>query len=583
MPEYRYLRRKILYNERYYIFISGGILMKKKYLAVGIILLFIAIPFSPAVNTHNASLQKIQLSHLLGSLKNNIIHSKVLRTPLSTTGGNWTQIQKLLASDGVPYMRLGFSVSIDGDTALIGIMNNYNQTGAAYVFTRSSNNWTQQAKLDAPDSQTEGWFGMCVSLQGDTALIGAPCDDNGSGAGYVFTRTGTTWTEQAKLHAPGGTNNALCGFSVALDGNTALLGAPLDNASGILDSGAAYVFTCTGTTWSQQAKLQAPYGAVEDNFGYSVSLSGDTALIGTPLKDDNGDNSGSAYIFTRTNTTWTVQTELLASDGAPYDSFGYSVSVFRDTALVGVPADNDNGPNSGSAYVFTRVGTNWLQQTKLLASDGYPFDDFGASASLTENTALIGAYGKDSGRGSAYIFIRDGTTWSQQAKLIDPDHEPRDMFGLSVSIQDNTALIGAPCDTDKPGAVYVFMNEQPPTAPTIYGPSSGKAKQSYDYTFNSTDQNLDNVYYYVDWGDNTSSDWLGPYSSGVAVTQSHTWTIKGVFTIKTKAKDIYGLESNWSTMSVKMPLLYEPSSQSFFLWLFEWFSHTFPILRHLLR
>ena len=220
----------------------------------------------------------------------------------------------------------------------------------------SMTSWIQKQNLLASDGAVEDYFGISVSLDGDTALIGAYMDDDygyWSGSAYVFTRTGTTWTQQAKLLAPDGGAFHSFGWSVSLDGDTALIGAAWDAYKGV-DSGSAYVFTRTGTTWTQQAKLFASDAAPGDYFGISVSLDGDTALIGAYKDDDKGIDSGSAYVFTRTGTTWTQQAKLLASDGTAEDYYGLSVSLSTDTALIGAPLAGNNG--AGSSYVISRTG-----------------------------------------------------------------------------------------------------------------------------------------------------------------------------------------------------------------------------------
>jgi hypothetical protein len=303
------------------------------------------------------------------SLKNSTINPTVPSTPLTSMAANWTEKQKLLASDAAAGDYFGVSVSLDGDTALIGARYDDDtgvSSGSAYVFTRTGTTWTQQAKLFASDGAADDQFGWSVSLSGDTALIGAAWDDdNGvsSGSAYVFTRIGTTWTQQAKLLASDGTAQDRFGGSVSLSGDTALIGAAWDDDKGV-DSGSAYVFTRTSTTWTQQAKLLASDAAAGDYFGVSVSLDGDTALIGAYKDDDKGFDSGSAYVFTRTSTTWTQQAKLLASDAAAENYFGWSVSLSGDTALIGAPLAGNNG--AGSAYVFTRTGdTTWISSPFL--------------------------------------------------------------------------------------------------------------------------------------------------------------------------------------------------------------------------
>ncbi len=197
-------------------------------------------------------------------------------------------------------------------------------------------------------------FGVSVAVDGDTAVIGAYGNDDAgpeSGSAYVFVRNGTTWSEQAKLTASDAATYDRFGDSVAADGDTAVIGAPLDDDAAP-ESGSAYVFVRNGTTWNEQAKLTASDAATSDVFGESVAVDGDTAAIGSPLDDDAGFDSGSAYVFVRSGTTWNEQAKLTASDAAAYDVFGKSVAVGGDTAVVGARLNDDAGTNSGSAYVY---------------------------------------------------------------------------------------------------------------------------------------------------------------------------------------------------------------------------------------
>ncbi|HOR97207.1 MAG TPA: FG-GAP repeat protein [Kiritimatiellia bacterium] len=383
------------------------------------------------------------------------------------SGSVWTQQAKLTAADGAAGDCFGYSVALSGDTALVGAYQDDDKgsnSGSAYVFTRDGTTWSQQAKLIADDGEVGDWFGTSVALHGDTALVGAYRDDddgNDSGSAYVFTRSDTNWIQQAKLTANDGAEMDYFGYSVALAGDTALVGAYADDDKGSI-SGSAYVFTRSGSTWTQQAKLTAADGAAGDCFGWSVALSGDTALVGAYADDDNGVNSGSAFVFTRDGTTWNQQAKLTAGESAAGDNFGTSVALSGDTVLIGAYKDDDKGTDSGSAYVFTRDGTNWIQQAKLTADDGATYDYFGYSVALSGDTALVGAYKDDdkgSDSGSAYVFARDGTTWTQQAKLIANDGTASDWFGTSVALHGDTALVGAYGDDDKgdnSGSAYVF-------------------------------------------------------------------------------------------------------------------------------
>ena len=378
---------------------------------------------------------------------------------------------KLLADNGAPNDFFGYSVALSGDTAVIGATKVDDDirgvdVGAAYVFTRSGNSWHQQAMLTADDAEAKDEFGGKVALSGNTAVIGAIFhDDKGdnSGSAYVFTRSGTTWSQQAKLTAADTAADDAFGQSIALSGDTVVIGAPHDDDKGY-DSGSVYVFTRSGTTWSQQVKLTAADGAEGDVFGISIAFSGDTIVIGADLNDEKALNAGAVYVFTRSGSSWSQQAKLTAADGAETDIFGVRVALSGDTVLISARRDDDDvmGIDAGSAYIFTRTGTTWQQQVKLTASDGAADDRFGRSVALVGDTAVIGAMFQDDkgdNSGSAYVFTRSGSTWSQQAKLTAADGAAGDVFGWSVALSGDTAVIAATRNDDRgneAGSAYVF-------------------------------------------------------------------------------------------------------------------------------
>ena len=384
--------------------------------------------------------------------------------------GHWTQKQKLLLSDGVRNDRFGRSVSVYNNTAVIGASGD-DGSGSAYVFEKNSGNWTQKQKLLASDGAIKDRFGQSVSVYNNTAVIGAFRDDyddddvnENSGSAYVFEKNSTGhWMQKQKLLASDGEANDLFGRSVSVYGNTAVIGAVRDYDNGPY-SGSAYVFEKNSGNWTQKQKLLASDGAVGDQFGYSVSVYSNIAVIGAYNDDDNGPDSGSAYVFEKNSGNWTQKQKLLASDGEADEYFGYSVSVYGNTAVIGAYNDDDNGTSSGSAYVFEKNSTsgNWTQK-KLLASDGEANDHLGYSVSVYGNTAVIGAYNDDdngSSSGSAYVFEKNSTSgnWTQK-KLLASDGEADEYFGYSVSVYGNTAVIGAYNDDDNgtsSGSAYVF-------------------------------------------------------------------------------------------------------------------------------
>jgi hypothetical protein len=260
-----------------------------------------------------------------------------------------------------------------------------NDQSATYPVTVDPLIYAEQ-QVTASDGEAYDSFGYSVALWGNTALVGAPDGymSTGPDSAYVFTWTESGWSEQQKLTASDGETWDGFGRSVALWGDTALVGAFADDVDTNSDQGSAYVFTRDGTTWSEQAHLTASDGAAADYFGGSVALWDDTALVGAAFHDaGQGEYQGSAYVFTRSATTWSEQARLTASDAASGDLFGYSVALWGDTALVGASWDGVGlSEHQGSAYVFTRSGTSWSEQQKLTASDGEEGDSFGSSVAL---------------------------------------------------------------------------------------------------------------------------------------------------------------------------------------------------------
>jgi hypothetical protein len=411
----------------------------------------------------------------------------------------------------------GYSVAVSGNTVVVGAPNesssargvNGNQTdnsaggsGAAYVFVRNGTNWTQQAYLKA--SNTDAWdqFGWSVSVSGDTVVVGAYGENSsatgvngnqsdnsafGSGAAYVFVRNGATWTQQAYLKASNTGVYDAFGRSVAISGDTVVVGADGEgsSATGVngdqsdnsaQGSGAAYIFVRNGTTWTQQAYLKAS-NTGSWLFGCPVAVSGDTVVVGefgessnaTGVNGNQSDKSafgsGAAYVFVRNGTTWTQQAYLKASNTEAEDNFGISVSVSGDTVVVGASRESssatgvngnqsdNSATNSGAAYVFVRSGTNWSQQAYLKASNTggaspgswFNGDSFGLSVAVSGDTVVAGAPGESADSGAAYVFVRNGTNWTQQAYLKASNTDDwSDHFGVSVSVSGGTVVVGAP-------------------------------------------------------------------------------------------------------------------------------------------
>jgi len=408
----------------------------------------------------------------------------------------------------------GFTVSVSGSTMVVGApfedSGGFN-SGAAYVFVRTGMNWTQQAYLKASNAGPGDQFGTSVSISGDTLVVGANREDSGatgvngdgandsivdSGAAYVFVRNGTNWTQQAYLKASNPGTNDQFGFSVAVSGDTVVVGARFEDSrfpgietdNSLTDSGAAYVFTRTGTNWSQQAYLKPLNPGMNFNFGWSVSVSSNTVVVGTPFESSTALASGAVYVFVRDGANWSQQAFLKEPATLAHDQLGASVSVWGNTLIAGANRESSRETNSGAACVFARAGTNWSVQAILKASNPGPEDQFGWFVGICMDTAVVGAKLEDSyaqgingdesddslpDSGAAYVFVRVGTNWLQQAYIKPANTGSGDQFGFSVAVSSDTVVIGSPAESSATGdpdddnafgsgAAYVFTGFAPP-------------------------------------------------------------------------------------------------------------------------
>ena len=388
----------------------------------------------------------------------------------------------------------------------------------------------QQAYLKASNNggSSSDRFGYSVAVSGETVVVGAFLEDSGTtgvnstpdesapnaGAAYVFVRSGTTWSQQAYLKASQVTAGDNFGISVAVSGDTVVVGAYLEDSSttgvnstpdeSVSGAGAAYVFVRSGTTWTQQAYLKASQVTATDTFGISVAVSGDTVVVGAYLEDssttgvdstpnESALDAGAAYVFVRSGTTWSQQAYLKASQVTAADQFGISVAVSGDTVVVGARNEDssttgvastptESASNAGAAYVFVRSGTAWSQQAYLKASQVTASDRFGWSVAVSGDTVVVGAYGEDSSTtgvnstpdesaadaGAAYVFVRSGTTWSQQAYLKASQVTAGDLFGYSVAVSGDTVVVGAIQEASSTTGVNSTPNELASNAGAAY-------------------------------------------------------------------------------------------------------------------
>ena len=412
-----------------------------------------------------------------------LVMALALALPGGASAASFSEVKKLTASDAQAGDQFGFAVAMSGDTAIVGAYledAGGSTAGAAYIFERDQggpNNWGEVKKLFASDAQAGDWFGVSVAIDGDIAIVGARQEDAGgsfAGAAYVFERDQGgpgNWGEVTKLTASDAQTNDVFGVSVAVSGDTIIVGAG--------PRGAAYIFERDQggpNNWGEVKKLTASDAQAFDGFGHSVAVSGDTAVVGARGEDAAGSDAGAAYVFERDAggaDNWGEVTKLTASDAEAGDHFGENVAVSSNTAVVGAWAEDAGGGSAGAAYVFERDQggpNNWGEVTKLTASDAEASDAFGFSVAVNGDVAVVGARGEDeagSNAGAAYVFQRDQggpNNWGEVKKLAASDIEAADLFGYSVAVSGDTVVASAVQEAtggSNAGAAYVFQQPQP--------------------------------------------------------------------------------------------------------------------------
>jgi hypothetical protein len=475
--------------------------------------------------------------------------------PAGLTAADWQALQRQLPPAAVPaqqaYVKatnvdawdwFAESVAVDGDTVVIGAPgedssttgvnstpdNAANGAGAVYVFVRTGTTWTQQAYLKASNTGEGDSFGKSVAVSGDTIVVGAYWEDSSttgvnskpnedareSGAAYVFVRSGTTWTEQAYLKASNTGIDDAFGWSVAVHGDTAVIGAYGEDSSttgvnskpneAATNAGAAYVFRRTGTAWTEQAYLKASNAEVDDLFGWSVGVSGETVVVGARWEDSSSTGinstpnelataSGAAYVFVHNGTSWIQEAYLKAGNAEAWDWFGWSVAVSGNTVVVGADGEdstttgvnstpNNAAANVGAAYVFVRSNGAWTQQAYLKASNAGVHDLFGHSVAVSGNTIVVGATEEPSTTtgvnstpneggyriGAGYVFVRSGTTWVEQAYLKASNSGYQDEFGDAVAVSGDTVVVGAWNEDSSTTGINSLPNEAAEQAGAAY-------------------------------------------------------------------------------------------------------------------
>lgn len=376
------------------------------------------------------------------------------------------QANELVGSGGQIGDRFGVSVSLDDDVAVVGAPGANDNMGAAYVLRRDGETWTQEAFLTAPVPDSDDSFGQSIAVQADTLLVGAPRRSAPlvhSGAVYVYRLDpgGPRWILDAQITASDGGAGDNFGGSVSIDGNVALIGALEDNINGLQEAGSAYVFRWNGDHWIEEAKLTDSRAAAFDYFGSAVAVLGDFAVAGAKGKDHPHVGKGSVFVFRYDGATWVLECELTAFDGVGNQLFGGAVSIAGNIICVGADQDNDQ---MGAAYIFRYDGASWLPEEKLTGSMPVgPFPQFGSEVSMTDNAKIVVvgapsdlAQGLTSG--AAYLFRDEGNSWEEVTKLTPSNGAKLDVFGRAVAVDQDTAFVGAPRQNECCfGSAYEFV------------------------------------------------------------------------------------------------------------------------------
>ncbi|MDO6583880.1 thrombospondin type 3 repeat-containing protein, partial [Photobacterium sp. 2_MG-2023] len=369
---------------------------------------------------------------------------------------DYIESASLFASDASANARFGWDVAIDGDTMVVG-----QQTGnRAYVFERNGSGWSEQAIL-TPSDNMGGRFGQFVAIHGDTVVVSAPIQGQDTGAVYIFVRAGNQWTEQQKLTPTNPQTLDLFGSAIAIQGDRLLIGTPRKDNHGT-DSGQVDYYLRTGTSWALSQQFVSNDIGADDNFGYSVALHDQTAVVGSPLGDGH---LGDVEVFTLSNGVWTEQQSLKNPGGAANDGFGASVAIHQDTIAVGIPyVENSAIPEAGAISVYTRNGGSWSLQA-MLTSDTPSNQSLGIDVALQNNKLFAGTETPDPADAEVIAFERTGNTWTIVQKISASSELFSDVFGYSTDVDGHTLVVGAP-GTNKnlveqksildAGAVYVF-------------------------------------------------------------------------------------------------------------------------------
>lgn len=403
------------------------------------------------------------------------------------------QTARLIAGDTtIANEKYGAALALSQDTLAIGAKGAKSgafSSGAAYIYQHSGSAWPFQQRL-APNPIRSGMeFGASIAIDGDACIVGSPMDHPGlasAGAAYIFRRSGSTWTQEARLLAPDPQIGDQFAVSCAISGNLAVVGVPFKSDIS-LQAGCAYIYERIDGVWSEGVRIDAHDGVDAAFFGSSVACAPGLVIIGAINKfTGNGGGQGAVYIYRKSGSNWVRDPRLTPADAAPGDSFGSFVSLSGSALLIGAyGVDAQAGTDQGAAYIYRAIGPNWTLESKLFASNAAPGDLFGSTGSISGDRALVGAYHAGDSQGTGYLYSRSGTLWPESARLFASDPAADSAFSIGAAIDGTAIALGAQF-VDGPqsnsGAAYLYSTAACTCYPNCDGSTVAPALNINDFS-----------------------------------------------------------------------------------------------------